>query len=552
MLHVILLLLLSLFSLIEANFNECNPYTQSMNAKCLLTAGKSAHDGAYSIITYVKRSRSGHHSHTHIYVQNRIEAGHSRYFYFNVDADHDLSDHILSLSTFTGNPDLFVTKPSNANEFAREPTTSDSDYSSATSDERDVVVLSAELTVGTYVVFLKGDANIDTACTLTLSRPNESVDLSDGQPFRDTAYSNETEHFKWTPTCPNNNCPSHVTFIVTALSGDPDLVVSRVAPPTRSDFEHRSQVLGGDALTEEIHGASDVFYIGVYAYRVASTFQITAEVQGEVTTLVDGVTQDGHLTHLQTAYYKLIAPSGQLDVEFSILVLSGQVNVYVVAQNDTSADYDEPSSQHYDRAMFTYAGRDVSTIQILHSDPNSKLLQNGGQYNIAVYGRSGSDIRYSLTAVNGYAVVTLRDGIPIEAQVAQNEYEYYMIHVNDPTQSVFIDVTSSSGDSDAYVSCDIDNTGDDTGTPSTTHNIALSMSYFEDTIVVGPRWHDRSCNGTFLTCSNIALSLYLSHTHTHTRARTFTIHKHTRHTIRYVLHLCQGLFKQYISNSCLN
>ena len=426
-----------------------------------------------------------------------IQAGQSRYFYFTVTVENQVTGHILSLSTYTGNPDLYVTKPSTSGGFARTPTTSDSDYSSATSDERDVVVLSAELEAGTYAVLLKGDDSIDVACTLTLSQPNESVDLSDGQPFRDTAYSNETEHFRWTPTCPNNVCPSHVTFIVTALSGDPDLVVSKTAPPTRQDFEHRSQVLGGDALTEEILSASDVFYIGVYGYRVASTFQITVEVQGEVVTLVDGVTQDGEVNVLQTSYYKLLSPSEQQDVEFSILTLSGSVNVYVIAQNDTSLDYDEPSSTHYDWAMYTYAGRDVSTLQLLHSDPDSKFLHHGGQYNIAVYGRSGPEIRYSLTAVNGYAVVTLRDGIPMEARVAQGEFEYYMIHVNDPTQSVFIDVTSSTGDSDAYVSCDIDNTGDSQGTPGPNHNIALSISYFEDTIVVGPRWHDRSCNGTY-------------------------------------------------------
>ena len=469
--------LLVILSHVNANFDECNTYTLEVNPKCLLESGKSAMDDGYGIVT--------------------IEAAHDRYFYFTVTEENDINNHILSLSTYTGNPDLYVTKPSSSQGFAREPTTSDSDYSSATSDERDVVVLTAELTPGTYVVLLKGDDSIDTACTLTLSLPNESVDLSDGQPFRDAAYSNQTEHFKWTPTCPDNVCPSHVTFIVTALSGDPDLVVSRVAPPTRQDFEHRSQVLGGDALTEEIQGSSDVFYIGVYGYRVASTFQITVEIQGEVTMLVDGVTQDGEVSTLQTAYYKLMSPSEQQDVEFSILTLSGSVNVYVIAQNDTSLDYDEPSPHHWDWAMYTYSGRDVSTLQLLHSDPEKKFLHHGGQYNIAVYGRSGSDIRYSLTAVNGYAVVTLRDGIPMEAQVTQGEFEYYMIHVNDPTQSVFIDVTSNTGDCDAYVSCDIDNTGDRTGTPGPNHNIALSISYFEDTIVVGPRWHDRSCNGTY-------------------------------------------------------
>ena len=48
-----------------------------------------------------------------------------------------------------------MTKPSTSGGFARTPTTSDSDYSSATSDERDVVVLSAELEAGTYAVLLK-------------------------------------------------------------------------------------------------------------------------------------------------------------------------------------------------------------------------------------------------------------------------------------------------------------------------------------------------------------------------------------------------------------
>eukprot|EP00938_MAST-03A_sp_MAST-3A-sp1_P004506 g4506.t1 len=284
-----ILVVLSLFvSFVNANFDECVTYTTSPDDKCLLESGRSAIDDGYGVVT--------------------IEAGQSRYFYFTVTVENQVSDHILSLSTYTGNPDLYVTKPPSSGGFARLPTTSDSDYSSASSDERDVVVLSAELTAGTYVVLLKGDDSIDVACTLTLSQPNESVDLSDGQPFRDTACSNETEHFRWTPTCPNNVCPSHVTFIVTALSGDPDLVVSKTAPPTRQDFEHRSQVLGGDALTEEILDPSDVFYIGVYGYRVASTFQITVEVQGEVVTLVDGVTQDGQVNVLQTAYYKLLSP----------------------------------------------------------------------------------------------------------------------------------------------------------------------------------------------------------------------------------------------------
>lgn len=423
--------IISIFHLTSANFNDCLTYSTNANTECLLQSGETAKEEGtgYTVIT--------------------ISSGDSRYFYFDVTRYSGVMDHIVSLSTFSGNPDLYITKPTESGGTAPAPTTSNADYSSTSSDERDVVVIPAELTMGRYAILLKGDPNIDTSCTLTLSRPSESVLLIEGQPFRDTAYSNETEQFRWTPTCPGGTCPSHVTFIVTALSGDPDLVVSRTAPPTKEDFEHRSQVLGGDALTEEITSSADVFYIGVYAYRVASTFQITVDIQGEVTTLVDGVSQDGEVALLQTQYYRLMTPSEQQDVEFSILTLSGNVAVYIVAQNDTNADYDEPSQTNHDWAMYTYAGRDVNTIQLLHSDPDTKFLHHGGQYNIAVYGRSGDDIRYSLTAVNGYAIVTLRDGIPTEAQVMPNEFEYYMIHVNDPTESVFIDVTSTGGDADA-------------------------------------------------------------------------------------------------------
>ena len=123
-------------------------------------------------------------------------------------------------------------------------------------------------------------------------------------------------------------------------------------------------------------------------------FQITVEVQGEVVTLVDGVTQDGEVNVLQTSYYKLLSPSEQQDVEFSILTLSGSVNVYVIAQNDASLDYDEPSSHtlRLGHVHVCWSRREYANCFTPIRIP--RFLHHGGQYNIAVYGRSGPEIRY--------------------------------------------------------------------------------------------------------------------------------------------------------------
>lgn len=230
-----------------------------------------------------------------------------------------------------------------------------------------------------------------------------------------------------------------VTVTLTSLSGDPDLYASFLTPrPTAAEYNFSSSDMGDDRiflshfLPSFCEGAAGMceLRIGVSGYR-NSTFTL-AMTQGNETrlSLLDGLPQRGTLEEQQWQFYSFDVQGGPgLDqVRISIGAEYGDPDVFVRACPPAAAGpgrrTDCPLPFRGDPEG--WSGTRAGSEEVRVSATTGTGWCGNCSYTIGVVGFTRS--AYTITATTGSAAsrstVTLMQGVPTRATVAQDEYRW--------------------------------------------------------------------------------------------------------------------------------
>lgn len=315
---------------------------------------------------------------------------------------------------------------------------------------------------------------------LLVSSSAGAVTIYDSIPQAGSVQAQETQYFDY--VIPSQVFVWELDIIVTPLAGDADLFVSLTnTHPNASDpssYDYMSNNWGGDtvAITNGEAMGGRTVYIAVYGYTTA-TFTVTAALNNQIT-LADGVPQGGFVAGGGLRYYALETGLTTHDITITVTPRDGNVDLFILPCLGSALSCDQPSPDNYVWAS-TNQWFATDSVTIWCSDP--AFMAEPGRYLIALQGVTNSN--YTIVASSA-SMTSLQEGVPMMEMVGRGEYEYFQIFVPDPTQDVIIDVTPFNGDPDLFVSCTLNNTGDDYGTPSRWHNDFRSMYFGADTIVI--------------------------------------------------------------------
>jgi len=300
--------------------------------------------------------------------------------------------------------------------------------------------------------------NSESNFTVIASTSADAIALQDGRPQRSQSLDGQYQYFYYI----NNQPGTSVTFALTALTGDPDMYIStRTTRPNATSFEYRSTMAGSDAVVIDDSKAT-TYYVGVYGF-FNSTFYVAVYVtdpNGEPTqiVLVNGVPQTGVVTQRHWQYYRFTLSDQTADLVISANRQFGDPDLYV------TTDGTLPTLVNYEYSSNSM-GKDMITI--------FNPIQT--TYIIGVYGFFNS--MYTISAVTADAKLALSDGVAYREDLIANQYDYFILPVDNTDKDLTVTVTSLNGDPDLFIS-------DINPTPSFANHTWAAYSYREDSITI--------------------------------------------------------------------
>ena len=321
--------------------------------------------------------------------------------------------------------------------------------------------------------------------TLVATSSGVSTNLVPGVPVRDAVMKGFYDYYTFFV-----ESVAPIAFVVTPLSGDPDLFVGwgdAYAQPNATHYQWSSQRVGVDSVTINPTDANYcqpssgqcVYHVGVYGYSQNTTFVLTAYLLSTTPVeLVDGQPQNGQVETSLTQQYVFYARPGFGQVDITLSPVFGDPDLFV-SVNSTSP----PSPSQSDFSSMSVAGPEQVTI--METDP--LIVARCAGYGtsscpilIAVNGFVNSS--YSLMAVTSAYSSDLSNGVPMYGTVAKNEFQYYVFHADEPNALLQFALTPYSGDPDIYISTTNPN-------PTTRNFTWASMGIGRDVIEISVEDH---------------------------------------------------------------
>ena len=317
----------------------------------------------------------------------------------------------------------------------------------------------------------------DANCLATPHKPDanggyHAINLKDGEPVLSATINGTYKYFNYVAK-PSNAAPSKLIVVLTALDGDPDLYVSwqkSNQPPNREKGRYdkksswRQTIEVVEVPASVLQSNSDVLIsIGIYAYHTNVKFSVVAFREGvSAVSLLDGLPMFGSATATRPMHFLFTSPRAKNhSVEFTLIADSGQPDLYANGNTNhlslevaKSLPWPTPTSAEF---KSTSPGQSDDYIMVKHQHYESYLLSVVAPANAT----------FHITATSTSTTTMLKDGKPQKFHVGFGKYRYFSFFASKPHTAVSIDVTNEgSGDPDLYVSCFIEPTGTDEGTPS--------------------------------------------------------------------------------------
>ena len=282
-----------------------------------------------------------------------------------------------------------------------------------------------------YYISVESWSNTQYSILLALINGNgstSSTQLTNGVTLQGTVFRNAYSHYYFVPQYGAGQTRGTVVFIVTSISGNPDLYASASYPqPTMEHHEYAASAAASDILVLNNVNSSVVF-LGVHGasfqpyaqYTVLATMYNPATATQNALTLINGLPQTDFVLQGDYKYYTYTLTDANTErLVFGVQPRSGgDPDLFVLyPQVDGTAADIWPSTAQYDAFSNDVAGFDVVGIQNPHM----------GVYRIAVLGFRQTI--YSITAVRSNTTLVLNTGLTYPGQVFQGQYAYYVFYV---------------------------------------------------------------------------------------------------------------------------
>lgn len=383
--------------------------------------------------------------------------------YYRIEVPDAGSDITFSVTPLAGNPQLFISNNDDVIPTLTDYTRKSYPWQSSTAitfhrtDDDLCNVNNCVYWVGVY-------GYTASNYSVVAATAKQAILLQDGVPVRDWIGYHQWEYF----TFQVNSFTAGVdaAFIITPLSGDPDLYVS--------SFWERPTMYTNETWSSANWGADAVFipnvppatyHIGVYAYTANCSFTITATLvsatePGQSIVLSNGVPQSGYSPAARWVYYRfyMVPSTPGAGITISVSSMAGDPDLFV------SNDGEVPTFERY-RWMSSNFGQDV--VVIPHAEE--------GEYLIGVYAYTTAI--YDIIATTTDGIITLQDGVPHFDYLESGNYEYFQLNVDRTNMDLTVTVTPDSGDPDLFMSTIVDR-------PNSTHYEWKSQMYRDDSITV--------------------------------------------------------------------
>eukprot|EP00467_Chlorarachnion_reptans_P026381 CAMPEP_0114512822 /NCGR_PEP_ID=MMETSP0109-20121206/15203_1 /TAXON_ID=29199 /ORGANISM="Chlorarachnion reptans, Strain CCCM449" /LENGTH=2525 /DNA_ID=CAMNT_0001692577 /DNA_START=282 /DNA_END=7859 /DNA_ORIENTATION=- len=362
-----------------------------------------------------------------------------RYFRFEVSGSEDVT---ISATPRYGDPDLYVTIGDHV------PTRANSDYKSLTPGADEVTIPRADLFskcgLGKCTIRVAAYAFQKSLCSVTAASSDRVAILEPGQTFTGTAQKDSFREFV-TYVEPGSDLTVEV---IPVSSGDPDLFLSSYPHPNFTHHEYHRMRRGRDSITVPNVGGQ-YYYISVFGYS-AVTFRITASVESQAITLVDGHVQSGFVKKGLIRRYTYHI--GNLtDSPLSLMLHNFDGNAVMYA----ATNFTHPGKYHYQYTTSAGAvGSIRGMISVAPEDPD--VCQQCELY-VSVLGVE--DTYFSLLGSSGTGPATLLIySEPIHGRVYQggsggseSSRMFFRFLIDGNATDVSIVVTTFSGAVDLYV-----------------------------------------------------------------------------------------------------
>jgi hypothetical protein len=253
--------------------------------------------------------------------------------YYRTQLDASATDLTISLTPLSGNVEIFVNYGIDGN--VSQPTRQNAMKRSTEWFSGGALVFpdnTNSLCVSPGCVYIVGVFG-DTASNFSLvaTSSTQSQMLQNGIPVRNWANQGSYQYFSFEVTAVGMD----LAVLVTALSGDPDLYLSRsVFRPTDSTRDtDRSASFGGESKHYR-PSAVGMYFIGVNAYS-SSTFSVMASLTSQLDLrpntqlLVDGVPQSGSALQGDLIFYHLYMAQSSPSLTVSVSRTLGDPDVFI-------------------------------------------------------------------------------------------------------------------------------------------------------------------------------------------------------------------------------
>ena len=388
----------------------------------------------------------------------------------------------ISLSVLQGNPDLYAKLCPRTKENCilslddiLNPSKNNDIYSSLSETGEDIIYISHKPNSSLpihyrYVVGVLGKSEERSSFIITASLYDDTEHvLMDGVPWRMTVPKEGYRYFRYTI---DNPVVTNITFILTPISGDPDLYVSRTV--TMPDYDRAEKVsrntftkVDSVVYSQGVDGSylNGTYHLTVYSMSV-STFTILAQLketgQNSTIALLPGHPQSDTLYNLTDSDYRLY--SFNLDyndltkqpVRVVLTPISGVYDIYVTS--DPNNLDEENQIFYYDWCTESQNRSDYRYV--INIKTSSRHYKPSSTYLILVIARefsSENSASYSIMYSTGNWPVRLSEGVGYMDEVNGENSKYYLFPIASLHEDVSITLTALTGDPDLFLSLDPNN-----------------------------------------------------------------------------------------------
>eukprot|EP01041_Mallomonas_annulata_P003044 gene3044-5962_t len=429
-------------------------------------------------------------------VSIRNQIGQGQYQYYKYSQTLRKRDVVLSVTPFSGDPDVFIsmkpiTHPTRSNftwisaSFGTETITLQGhDIEHHCAKKKVCNAMRCDLYIGVYgarnssysIVASMDEGFVAPIILIDNQIQNGKVDTDKYIYYKftigDNFISDSNDHY----------IPESIIFTLTPLDGsDQDMYITfgENSEPGSSNYEYRSTSFSGTA--DEIIINKDMEHycyncivnIAIFGFE-GGQYTLVAHSKGLIQLQVD-VAIGGHVNKMQYRYYTYTNTDSIADISFSVTPITGDPDIFINSYKKSSPSSSSDSSSTSNDNKMNLPTKGASQWQSYRPGGDSILISYKEtafcydcEYIIGIYGYKNAS--YTLLVTSSQAsIILLSKGRPQAISALSNDMKYFRFVLNSDAEDTTVSITGTdTGKTDMYIA--IQNNGNDSSTSTSTLN----------------------------------------------------------------------------------